>query len=229
MKYFYLSLIVFFYQCAFANLEQKLKPFSENTTKGKISESITILNQNRVFSQKKYTGWYEMNPIFGLSRSEYFAKKQQEIGVSRYHWKTIYTHNIEDKDFELTNVKTDYVIFVVANQPKSNWEQASFGQVLQILTICLFPCKDNLSLEVTVKLYHQNRLVSEKKTLQLATRFISPWYALVPHQFQMRDYGLAFNEPNVVSTLYLQGFQEAIDDIYLHLPNQVEQEAKIHP
>ncbi|WP_244247413.1 hypothetical protein [Leptospira montravelensis] len=226
MKYIYLCPMIFFYQCVFADLEHQLKPFSEKTAKEKMSESITILNQNRVFQHRAFTGWIEMNPMFGLPRSEYFVKKQNEIGTSRYQWKTIYIHNIEDKHFELTNLKTDYVIFVVANHPKSDWDQKSFGQVLQMLTICLFPCQEKLNLEVTVKLYHKSRLVSEKKTLQLATRYISPWYVLNPHQFQMRDHGNLFDEPSVVSAMYLQGFQEAIDEIYLNLPDELVEETK---
>ncbi|TGM83856.1 hypothetical protein [Leptospira levettii] len=226
MKYLLISCILCLSQCAFANLEHQMKPFPKGLEKNKIGESVTILNQNRVFFQRGHKRYVEINPMFGKPWSEYFSKQQKQIGFSRYEWKTVYVHNIEDKNFELTNVKTDYVFFVVANRVKSNWEEGNLGQVLQMLSFCLYPCQENLSLEVTVKLYHQNRLVSEKKNTQMATRYISPWYVFIPNRFQMRDNGNAFNEPNVVSSMYLQGFQEAIDEIYLNLPNELANEMK---
>ncbi|TGM55147.1 hypothetical protein EHQ91_09400 [Leptospira biflexa] len=229
MKYLVFSCLLCLTQCAFVNFEHQLKPFPKEWQKDKIGESITILNQNRVFYQKGHKRFVETNPMFGMPWSEFFLKKQKEIGSSRYKWKTIYIHNIEDKNFELTNVKTDYVLFVVANRPKSDWDEGNLGQVLQMLTLCIYPCQQKLRLDVTVKLYYQNRLVLEKTNTQLATRYLSPWYVLVPYRFQMRDYGNALNEPNTFSAMYIQGFQEATDEIQLNLRNEVAQETNDAP
>ncbi|TGK46639.1 hypothetical protein [Leptospira bouyouniensis] len=229
MKYILICCILFITQCAFANLEHQLRTFPKELEKNKIDESITILNQNRMFFQKGHKRYVEINPMFGMPWNEYFSKQQKQIGYSRYQWKTVYVHNIDDKNFELTNVKTDYVLFVVANRPKSDWEEGNLGQVLQMLTLCLYPCQEKLNLEITVKLYHQNRLVTEKKNTQMATRYISPWYIFIPNRFQKRDFGNAFNEPNIVSTMYLQGFQEAIDEISLNLRSDVANESNDVP
>ncbi|WP_039928466.1 hypothetical protein [Leptospira yanagawae] len=229
MKYLIMICILSLTQCVFANLDHQPRTFPKDLEKNKIAKSITILNQNRVFYQRGYKRFVEINPMFGIPWSEYFSKQQKKIGSSRYQWKTVFINNIEDKNFELTKVKTDYILFVVANRPKSDWEEGKISQTLQMLILCLYPCEEKLSLDVTVKLYHENRLVTEKTNTQLATRYLSPWYIFVPNRFQMRDYGNLTNEPNAFSTMYLQGFQMAVDEIYQTLPNEVGNETKNEP
>ncbi|TGL87605.1 hypothetical protein EHQ68_07205 [Leptospira congkakensis] len=224
MKYFYLSSLIFYFHCSFANLDRNLKPFSKESTKAKISDTVTILNQNRMYFQPSYRGLVEYSPPFGDSPTIYFSKKQEEIGRNRYQWKEISIHNIDEKEFQLTNVKTDYVFFVTATRPRSDWDQGSFKQVLQLVTFCIIPCKQKITLDVTVKLYHKNSLVSEKVSSHSGTRYLSPWYMPFPFLFEMRDYGNLSNEPSIFSTLYLNGFQDAIDEIYLKLPKEVAEE-----
>lgn len=220
MKYIYLSLIIFIYQCSFADVDRNLKPFPEESVKTKISESVTILNQNRIYFRKEHTGWVERGPLFGEPINQYFPKKQKEIGQSRYHWKDIYIYSIDDKSFQLTDVKTDFVFLVTANRPRSDWEEGRFSQMLQLITYCFIPCKQKFVQEVKVKLFYKNRLLSEKLSTVSGTGYLSPWYIPFPFLFQMRDNTNLTNEPSLVSTLYLQGFQEAIDEIYLELPKQ---------
>ncbi|EOQ95139.1 hypothetical protein LEP1GSC195_2614 [Leptospira wolbachii serovar Codice str. CDC] len=220
MKFFYFSLFSLCFHCSFANLDRGLRNIPKDSTKGKISDTVTILNQNRMYFRKEYSGSVEVGPLFGESVTQYFANKQIEVGKSRYQWKEIYIHNIDDKDFQLTNVKTDYVFFVTAARPRSNWEEGSLMQLLQMLTFCIVPCKQKVALDVTVKLYHKNSLVSEKVSTHSGTRYFSPWYLPVPFLFEMRDYGNLSHEPSIFSTLYLNGFQEAIDQIYLDLPKE---------
>ncbi|XDD54857.1 hypothetical protein AB3N62_03370 [Leptospira sp. WS4.C2] len=220
MKYLYFSFIIFNFYCSFANLDRSLKKFPKDSTKGKISDTVTILNQNRMYLRPSNMGLVESRPLFGDSPVIYFAKKQEEIGKNRYQWKEIFVHNIDDKEFQLTNVKTDFVFFVSAGRPRSNWDQGNITQLLQMLTFCIVPCKQNVMLDVTVKLYHKNSLVSEKVSSHSGTRYSSPWYLPFPFLFEMRDYGNLSNEPNIFSTMYLNGFQEAIDEIYSELPKK---------
>ncbi|MCW7505051.1 hypothetical protein [Leptospira paudalimensis] len=226
MKYFLICSILCLTQCAFANLDHQIKPFPKELERNKIGESITILNQNRVFFQKGHKRFVEINPMFGMHWSEYFPKKQKEIGQSRYHWKEIYIHNIDDGNFQLTDVRTDYVFFVTASHPRSDWEEGRFSQVLQLITHCIIPCKQKFIQEVKVKLFYKNSLLSEKVSSVSGTSYLSPWYIPFPFLFQMRDYGNLTNEPSLVSALYLQGFQEAIDEIYLNLPDELAKETK---
>ncbi|EMY63428.1 hypothetical protein LEP1GSC203_2598 [Leptospira terpstrae serovar Hualin str. LT 11-33 = ATCC 700639] len=220
MKYIYFCFIIFYSHCSFANLDRRLKKFPKDSKKGKISDTVTILNQNRMYFRPSNLGLVESHPLLGDSPAKYFAKKQEEIGKNRYQWKEISIHNIDDKEFQLTNIKTDFVFFVSAGRPRSNWDQGNITQLLQMITFCIIPCKQNITLDVTVKLYHKNSLVSEKVSHHSGTRYLSPWYLPFPFLFQMRDYGNLFNEPSVYTTMYLYGFQEAIDEIYLELPKQ---------
>ncbi|TGL44869.1 hypothetical protein [Leptospira perdikensis] len=220
MKYLYLSFLIFYVHCSFANLDRGLKNFSNDSTKGKISDTVTILNQNRIYFQPSYRGLVESRPLFGGSPAQYFAKKQEEIGRTRYQWKVISIHNIDEKEFQLTDVKTDYVFFVTANRPRSDWEDGRLSQVFQLVTLCIIPCKQKVTLDVTVKLYHKNSLVSEKVSTHSGTRYLSPWYLPFPYLFEMRDYGNLSNEPSIFSALYLRGFQEATDQIYLDFPKE---------
>lgn len=229
MKFTYVCLFIFFYHCSFADVDRNLKPYSKESSKTKISDSITILNQNRIYFSKQHTGWIEMDPLFGEPINEYFAKKQKEIGHSRYRWKDIYIHNIDDKNFQLTDVKTDYVFFVTANRPHSDWEEGRFSQMIQLITYCMIPCKQKIIQEVKVKLFYKNSLLSEKVSTISGTSYMSPWYIPFPFLFQMRNNGNLTNEPSLVSTLYLNGFQEAIDEIYLALPNELAKETKVVP
>ncbi len=226
MKYFFSIFLILCFHCSFANLDRNLKPFLRESSKTKISDSVTILNQNRMYHSKQRKGWVEMGPIFGEPTNQYFPKKQKEIGQSRYHWKEIYIHNIDDNNFQLTDVKTDYVFFVTASHPRSDWEEGRFSQVLQLITHCIIPCKQKFIQEVKVKLFYKNSLLSEKVSSVSGTSYLSPWYIPFPFLFQMRDNGNLTNEPSLVSALYLQGFQEAIDEIYINLPDELAKETK---
>ncbi|PKA24254.1 hypothetical protein CH381_21580 [Leptospira sp. mixed culture ATI2-C-A1] len=226
MKYIYLIFVGCCLHCSFADLDRYVKPFPKESTKTKISDSITILNQNRMYYSKEHTGWVETNPLFGGPTNQYFSIKQKEIGHSRYHWKDIHIYNIDDKNFQLTDIKTDFVFFVTANRPRSDWEEGRLGQVFQLVTLCIFPCHQKVKLEVTVKLFYKNSLLAEKVSTHSGTRYFSPWYIPLPFLFQMRDYGNLVNEPNAFSTMYLQGFQEAIDEIYLTLPKELAKDTE---
>lgn len=217
MKSFCLCFLLFTSYCSFANLHHKIGPISQDHFKGKLSESITILNYIRMDQGQTPRGEKNFGPG---SYSLYLSEKQKEIGRTRYQWKDIDIFNINDPKFQMTDIKTDYVFFVSVNRPKSDWDKLDLKQFLQLITYCLVPCHQNVSLDVSVKLYYQNGLVSEKVSHLTANRYMSPWYIPVPHLFQMRDYGLLFNEPSVYSSLYLNGFQEAIDQIYAKLPHK---------
>ncbi|XDD47144.1 hypothetical protein AB3N60_03395 [Leptospira sp. WS39.C2] len=226
MKYFYFSFIFFLFQCSFANVDRQVKPFPIETILGKTSDAITIINHTRMYNNQTPRGERDFGPSSYLT---YLSEKQKEIGKSRYQWKDIYIYNLNDKNFQFTNIKTDYVFFVSVNRPKSDWDGEEWKHIFKVLTFCIIPCKQNISLDVSVKLYYKNGLVTEKVSHLTATRYFSPWYLPVPHLFQMRDYGTLTNEPSVFSTLYLNGFQEAVDEIYQHIPNQLTQDTRVLP
>lgn len=217
MKYLYLCFISFCFHCSFANLDRSLKPFSNVSVNGNFAKEVTILNHNRLYNHQTHKGYRDFGP--GSYRT-YLSGKQKEIGNTRYHWKDIYIYTINDKEFKFTDIKTDYVFFVSVDRPVSDWDGAEWKHLFQVFTLCVIPCKQNVNLDVSVKLYYKNNLVSEKVSHHSATRYLSPWYLPFPFLFQMRDYGNLFNEPSVYTTMYLYGFQEAIDEIYLELPKQ---------
>lgn len=223
MKYIYLSSFIFFFHCSFADLDRGLKKNPEASANYKLFKHVTILNHTRLYNGQTPRGYRDFGPT---SYQTYLSEKQKEIGKARYQWKDIYVFNINDKEFQFTNIKTDYVFFVSVNRAVSDWEGEEWKHIFQVVTLCVIPCTQKISLDVSVKLYYKNGLVSEKVSHLSATRYMSPWYLPVPHLFQMRDYGILFNEPSVVSAMYLQGFQEAIDEIYLNLPNELAKETK---
>ncbi|MBL0956246.1 MAG: hypothetical protein IBJ01_15915 [Leptospira sp.] len=226
LKYLYFSWILFSIHCSFANLNQKLKPVNIDTTKGKTADSITIINHTKMYYGKTPRGEKDFGPG---SYFLYLSEKQKEIGRTRYQWKDIQVYDINDKSFQFTNIKSDYVFFVTVHRPKSDWDEEEWKHIFQVLTFCILPCKQNVSLDVSVKLYYKNSFISEKVSHLTATRYLSPWYLPVPFAFQMRDYGTLFNEPSVYSALYLNGFQESIDGIYEQLPNQLTQDTSDLP
>lgn len=73
-----------------------------------------------MYFRKEYRGWVEVGPILGESVTQYFKNKQLEIGKSRYQWKEIDIYNIDDKEFQLINIKTDFLYFHtrITNQTK---------------------------------------------------------------------------------------------------------------
>lgn len=167
-----------------------------------------------MYFTREYVGWVEKKPLDNETTFQYFKRKQTEIGKSRYQWKEISIFDVSDERFQMTDVKSDYVFFVAAGQIHSDREEGSFLQTLQVISFCLIPCSETISLEVTVKLFHQNSLVAEKKTIQSGSRHISPWYLLFPGEFQMKDLGNLAYEPSLPTALFLNGFQEAIDEMY---------------
>lgn len=219
MRIFVLVLLFFFSHCSFANLNRTVKPLQVQTNKSLLSDHITILNYNRMYFTKEYTGWVEKKPLENETTFQYFKRKQTDIGKSRYKWKEISIFDVSDERFQMTDVKSEYVFFVSAGQIHSDREEGSFLQTLQVISFCIIPCKETISLEVSVKLFYLNSLVAEKKTIQSGSRHISPWYLLFPVDFQMKDLGNLAYEPSLPTALFLNGFQEAIDEINTNILN----------
>lgn len=220
MKFLVFILLTLHFQCSFANIDRSLKPFTKELRYDQMNRQITIINQIRMYYEKGHVGWVELGPMFDESPFDYFSRKQREIGQSRYQWKKIFTYNVHDQNFQITDVKTDYVFFVSVGKPKSDREEGSFLQTIQVISLCLLPCKEFISLDVQVKLFYKNELISEKKSTQSGSRYLSIWYFPFPSDFHMRDFGHLSYEPSLESSLFLNGFQEAIDEIYASLPNE---------
>lgn len=226
MKYIYLSSLIFFFHCSFADLDRGLIKNPEASANYKLFKNVTILNHIRLYNGQTSRGYRDFGPV---SYQTYLSEKQKEIGKARYQWKDIYVYDVNDSKFQFTDIKTDFVLFVSTNRAISDWEGEEWKHIFQVVTLCVIPCTQKISLDVSVKLYYKNGLVSEKVSHLAAIRYMSPWYLPVPFLFQMRDYGILFNEPSVFSILYLNSFQEAIDEIYLNLPDELAKETKSVP
>ncbi len=214
------SLGLSFMGCVFADFHRKPNAFSKEKAGFLVGKSITLLNDNRMFYQKGFHSYVEYLPPFGEDPHTYFPKKQREIGETRYKWKYADIYNIHDKDFEFSKVKTDHVLLISVHPPEDERIYNNFYQVVQLLSFCLFPCKFEIKLDTSIQYYYKNKWIAESKFRSESQQSLSPIYLFVPTRFDIELGAQHTTENHLFSILFLEGFQNAMDELVLKLSEE---------